>query len=182
MPCTLEFYFDRTKERLTCRALAVYGNVSHALLDPQDAYDTRRPDKAESAEHTASPLRDELLEQQAASLVARYFSHTVFAEDAPDGEPYMQAFIPLSDEQGIADLIFGGLAQFQNLGAAYTTPAFDSLLSDRKPHVSMGLSLAGNLINLTVSAQDMPAEELGALLASLSRAQTVPPPQKRRVP
>lgn len=166
VPCALEFYFDRTKEQVTCRVLAVYGSVSHALLDPQDASLASRATQDEPGEQTASPLRDEQLEQRAISLVAHYFSHTAFADDAPDGEQGVQAFIPMTDEQGVADLIFGGLTQFQNLGAAYTTPAFDSLLSDRKPHVSMGLSLAGNLINLTVSAQDMPAEELGALLTS----------------
>ncbi len=54
----------------------------------------------------------------------------------------------LSDETAVADLVFGGLVQFQALGQAFTTPAFDRLLVDKKPRISVGISLAGNLINL----------------------------------
>lgn len=46
--------------------------------------------------------------------------------------------------------------QFQALGEAFTTPAFDRLLVDRAPHISVGISLAGNLINLSLSAEDLP--------------------------
>ena len=48
----------------------------------------------------------------------------------------------------------------------FTTPAFDRLIRDKKPRVTLGVSLAGNLVNLTVDSGDLPARELASLLAS----------------
>uniref|UniRef100_UPI00198199AD DEAD/DEAH box helicase n=1 Tax=Adlercreutzia sp. ZJ242 TaxID=2709409 RepID=UPI00198199AD len=102
-----------------------------------------------------APLRDEVLEGRAVRLVQAFF-------DADNT-------LPLADDRAAGALLFGGLAQFRALGEVFTTPAFDRLLSDKKPRVSMGLSIAGNLINLDVSATDLDAGELAALLASYRR-------------
>ena len=76
------------------------------------------------------------------------------------------AVIPLDDEEDVARLLFGGLAEFRAQGDVFTTPAFDRLISDKKPKVTLGVSLAGNLIDLTISADDLPKHELSALLGS----------------
>lgn len=66
-------------------------------------------------------------------------------------------------------LLFGGLVEFREAGTVFTTPAFDRLIRDVKPRVTMGVSLSGNLINLVVDAGDLPASELSALLSSYRR-------------
>ena len=144
VPCKLEFYFDKTDRDVTCDAQAVYGERRYPLLDSP-------------ARDEAGPLRDEKLEGRARRLVKQYF-------DTLEAPPS----IMLSDETAVADLVFGGLVQFQALGQAFTTPAFDRLLVDKKPRISVGISLAGNLINLAVSA-DLPPAEVAALLASYRR-------------
>lgn len=98
------------------------------------------------------PLRDEALEQRALKLVQTFFNanNTLYLDDADLA----------------CELLFGGLSQFRALGEVFTTPAFDRLVSGKKPRVSMGLSLAGNLINLDVSATDLDAGELASLLSS----------------
>lgn len=145
VPCKLEFYFDKTDRDVTCTAYAAYGLRRYPLFEA-------------APDGEAGPLRDERLENRAKRLVEQYF-------DAFDEPPA----IKLADEAAVADLVFGGLMEFQGIGEAFTTPAFDRLLTDRQPRVSVGISLAGNLINLTVSADDLPPAEVAALLASYRR-------------
>lgn len=145
VPCTLEFYFDRTDHDVTCTAHAVYGERRYTLFE-------------DAADGDAGPLRDERLESKAKQLIKRYF-------DTFETPPS----IKLADEAAVADLVFGGLVQFQALGEAFTTPAFDRLLVDRAPHISVGISLAGNLINLSLSAEDLPPAEVAAILSSYRR-------------
>lgn len=148
VPCHLEFYFDKTARGVLCDAQAVYGQRHYRLFG-----ETPAPVGEDTSSATAGPLRDERLEGRARALVEQFF-------DLP--EP----FIELGDDAAIAELIFGGLMRFQALGEVFTTPAFDRLLSDKQPRVALGLSLAGNLVNLTVSSEDLPASELAALLSS----------------
>ena len=109
--------------------------------------------KTESAEEPG-PLRDARLEARATTLVERYFGLA--------GDP----IVPNADDDAVGNLLFGGLPEFRALGEVFTTPAFDRLIRDGKPRISMGVSLAGNLIDLTVSAGDLESDELAALLSS----------------
>ncbi len=103
------------------------------------------------------PLRDARREAKAEALVGRYF-----------GEGWLPgaARLPLDDEAKAGELLYGGLAEFRKLGEVHVTPAFERLLRDKAPVVSFGVSLAGDLLNLTVSADDLPPAELAALLSS----------------
>lgn len=152
LPCELEFYFDKTDRAITCTAQATYGELTYRLFESEPSKNPSPKDE----ENTPGPLRDEGLEAKARALVERYFDTYLNAGPSLD----------LNDDEGVSALVFGGLMDFQTLGTAFTTPAFDRLLTDTKPHISMGLSLVGNLINLTVSSEDLPANELAALLAS----------------
>ena len=146
VPCQLEFFFDKDDQGVTCDAWAAYGEKRHLLC----GFVTEDEQEAEGA---PGPLRNERQEAKATDLVGRYF------------DP-VDASIDINDDEAVANLVFGGLAEFRALGEVYTTPAFDRLIRDGKPHVTLGVSLTGNLINLTVSAGDLPARELSALLSS----------------
>ncbi|WP_080797033.1 DEAD/DEAH box helicase [Arabiibacter massiliensis] len=146
VPCQLEFFFDRDDARVTCDAWAAYGRTRHLLFGFENG-------EAPGRKEGPAPLRDERLEARAGELAAKYL-------DAPD------ASLPLADDEAVGALLFGGLAEFRALGSVFTTPAFDRLIRDKKPRVTLGVSLAGSLINLTVDSGDLPARELAALLAS----------------
>ena len=164
VPCQLEFFFDRDDTRVTCDAWAAYGEVRHLLFGfetqgegagaPKAGTGTEAAArKTETPPKPSGPLRDERLEARAGELAARYL-------DAVD------ATLPLADDEAVGALLFGGLAEFRALGTVFTTPAFDRLIRDKKPRVTLGVSLAGNLVNLTVDSGDLPARELASLLAS----------------
>ncbi len=148
VPCNLEFFFDRDKQGVSCDAQAVYGERRFPLFAQGEI--------RKEEQHAPAPLRDDLVENYAKQLVNRYFR-------------YPGQRIPIENDEAVAALVFGGLVEFQAVGAVFTTPAFDRLLTDRKPRVSFGLSLAGNLINLTISSDDLPASEIGPLLASYKK-------------
>lgn len=151
-PGSLEFYFDRDENRVEVRACVRYGKAAFTLVEPRAEGAKANEDKDADAEDELAPLRDEVLENRACELVFSLFG--------------LEAAIPISDEEALADLLFGGLARFRSLGEVFTTPAFDRLVTDRKPRVQIGLSIAGNLIDLDVSAGDLDHDELAALLAS----------------
>lgn len=164
VPCCLEFYFDRSARFVTCDAYAVYGEKRYRIVD--DALESSRASAGRTtspADDAPAPLRDERAEAKGRALLRKFF-RVEYVQDAARLD--IEARIPANGDDALADLLFGGLTLFKGAGAVFTTPAFDRLISDRKPRVTMGVSLAGNLIDLTVSAEDLPADELAALLGS----------------
>lgn len=145
--CSLEFFFDKDKTSVTMRAQAVYGAIRYDLVGEL----TDRPEPVD----VPLPVRDVKREAKARSLAARYFG--------------AGTSLALSDGDAVGALLFGGLVEFREAGTVFTTPAFDRLIRDVKPRVTMGVSLSGNLINLVVDAGDLPASELSALLSSYRR-------------
>lgn len=195
VPCELRFYFDRDRDNVFCEAKAAYGETEHRVgteaaggdAPPAADASSRSISRAREAAEEGSqhrglgggldgstgytgaarisgsesaapaPLSDSRREAQAEALVERYF-----------GEGWLPspAQLPLDASDEVADLLFGGLAEFRELGEVLTTPAFDRLLREKAPRVSFGVSLSGDLLNLTVSADDLPPAELAALLSS----------------
>lgn len=143
----VEFYLDKTDENVEVSVRAIYGQRVFDLGEP------RNDDAGEAA--AAAPLRDEQLEQRALLATRELF--------------YRDFRISLADEEALSRLLFGGLAQLKAIGEVFTTPAFDRLLTDRKPRLTMGLSIVGNLIDLDVSSDDVTPEELSAILGSYRR-------------
>ena len=166
VPCALEFYFDKNARFVTCDAFAVYGERRWRIVD--DALDAplSRPRSPRAEDDSPAPLRDARAEAKGCSLLQRYFT----VEYVNDSERLdIVAHIPATGDDALANLLFGGLAKFREAGEVFTTPAFDRLISDRKPRITMGVSLAGNLIDLDVSADDLPADELSLVLGSYRR-------------
>ncbi len=163
VPCALEFYFDKTTRWVTCDAYAIYGSRKFRLVG-RDAADARFDGESEAEQ--PAPLRDVRAEAKASSLLNAYFQVEAVRGDA---ETRYEARIPANGDEALASLLFGGLARFRDAGQVFTTPAFDRLITDRKPRVTMGVSLAGNLINLTVSSDDLSSDELASLLGSYRR-------------
>lgn len=157
IPGSAEFYFDKTPKRIVCDAHVVYGAFRRMLRSGTWQW--------ENAEATP-PLPDDLLEARLANLVDRYADQIPANNRSAQSTNRVSAYIEMTDSDSVARLLFEGLKEFKEHAEVFTTPAFDRLISDKKPSVSMGVSLAGNLINLDVSATDLPEDELARLLAS----------------
>lgn len=148
VPCKLEFYFDKTTKHVLVGAQATYGQRRFTLRGqvPKDVAN-------QNSGKGPAPLRNQRLEGKACALLDRFFG--------PEG-----ASLAMSEEDAVARLVFTGLSEFRALGDVFTTPAFDRLIKDEKPRLTLGVSLSGNLINLNISASDLEPGELAAMLAT----------------
>lgn len=152
-PCEVIVCLDRTGKGISCEAYAQYDDERCGLFEA----------KAERTKLSYG-LRDLGAERAVRRLLARYFpvveGKTTGTQDSP---------MRLSDEEDITRLLFEGLRELRAHATVLTTPEFDGLISRRHPHTSVGISFKANLINLTVSADDLPRGELVALLNSYRR-------------
>ncbi len=161
VPCELRFYFDKDAKGIEIRAEAAYGQSTYTLrgIEPVPEMEDiialdrqgRSADSQAGAATLPAPLRDTRAENRALTLIDTYFG-------------FEEHRLLLSAEDAVGALIFTGLSEFRALGDVFTTPAFDKLIREEKPRLTMGVSLSGNLINLTVQADDLGADELAAML------------------
>ena len=151
---TLAFYFDVTgkKEaaliRLTVKAF--YGVREVVLESPADS-----AEEPELRPASSQAFRDQDLEDAGVAAAAQFF----------DGS----CTLPLRQTELAGELLYGGLSQFRAVGEVFTTPAFDRLIMERPPRVSLGLSLRANLIQMDVRESDLSADELRAMLSAYRR-------------
>ena len=154
VPGELAFYFDRAEKVIYTVVQVAYSAHRFTLLEPSvtlaggEAFSPEETDRDDGA----VPLRDEVLERRGIELARTFF-------DA-------DATLSLDDDDAVAELFLGGLARFRALGTVFTTPAFDRIVSSRKPRLQIGLSLAGDLVDLDVSADDLDPADLAGVLAS----------------
>ncbi len=151
---TLAFYFDVVgkKEaaliRLTVKAF--YGEREVVLESPADS-----AEEPELCPASSQAFRDQDLEDAGVAVAAQFFDGSMT--------------LPLRQTELAGDLLYGGLVQFRALGEVFTTPAFDRLIVERPPRVSLGLSLRANLIQMDVRESDLSADELRAMLSAYRR-------------
>ncbi len=180
VPGEVEFYFDKVDDAIEGAVQVRYGSRVYPLVgsvgaqaiegqgDPSalprggvalaagdGTAQASAPVSSQGAPSVLVPLRDEVLEQEAVALLRTYLPADLR--------------LPLDAEDQVGDLLFGGLARLREAGEVFTTPAFDRLLTDRKPRLRLGIALEGDLLAMDVAAGDLPPEELAALLASYRR-------------
>ncbi len=180
VPGEAEFYFDKVDDAIEGAVQVRYGSRVYPLVgtvgaqaiegqgDPSalprggaalaagdGTAQASAPPSPQGEPSALAPLRDEALEQEAVALLRTYLPADLR--------------LPLDAEDQVGDLLFGGLARLREAGEVFTTPAFDRLLTDRKPRLRLGIALEGDLLAMDVAAGDLPPEELAALLASYRR-------------
>ena len=101
-------------------------------------------------------MRDLRAESAARRLVERY------APLARSTSSTRRAVISRRDADAIARLVFEGTAEFARMGTVYATDAFARLSHASTLRMRVGVSLHAGLIDLSVSADDLPQDELRA--------------------
>ena len=137
----VEFYLDAADGGAECMCKSVYGDTDYLLL--------------KAGNETGKPVRDEALESAATAVVKRYLP---VVDDAFTAHT--------RDDDDMARLLFYGVDELKRFGEVFTTDAFLKRKAARRPSVTTGLSVESNLINLTVSAEDMTPTEIAALIES----------------
>jgi SNF2 family DNA or RNA helicase len=138
----IKIYLDQGKDSLTCRLESEYGEKSFNLLGTfavEDMY------------------RDIARESRALYTARAYFDNT--------GDKKVLT-LPRNRDDRIYQLLSTGIEQLRHVGEVYISENFKKLSIRRAPKVSVGITLSGDLLNLTLSSDKLPFQELEALLES----------------
>ncbi|HJC57841.1 MAG TPA: DEAD/DEAH box helicase [Candidatus Eisenbergiella intestinipullorum] len=136
------------RDLITCSLFSVYGEERYNLFE-----DT-----------ALSGQRDTWRETEFSGQVASFF--TAF-------DPQRHQMV-LSGEEELYDFLQEGLFRLQELAAAFGAEIYisDALKGIRvlpSPHVSVGISLSGGLLELELSCEEMPLAELAQILSRYDR-------------
>ncbi len=145
VPVIFEIYLDAPQQDfITCKVYALYG---------ERKYDVYQKDEKKGE-------RDAVKETLVGNIVASYCN----AFDEKE-----RAMVLSGDEDKIYELLVYGIPKFQELGEVYVSDALKRIHVIRHSKVEVGVSLSGDLLELTVSAGDMSREELIEILSKYDR-------------
>ncbi len=149
-PVTFKIYLDMPqKDFITCRLFAVYGE------NGEEKYNLFGGEQDKNI-----GVRDIFKELETSQAVASYFN----AYDEAGG------MMALSGDEGkLYDLLAEGIPKMQEIGEVFVSDALKRIHVMPAPKVSMGISLAGDMLELSVSTGDMPMEQLAEILSRYDR-------------
>lgn len=141
-----ELYLDLTKEKdVICEAKAIYGEKEHNLLQMAKLTET---------------YRDVRTEYELRSLVESYFPET-----SKDRKHYLLR----QDDDRLAELVEHGIEHLKNYAQVYVSEAFKQIRISTTVNISTGLSIKGNLLNVSWDIHGMSKEELSEVLSAYRR-------------
>ncbi|MCM1136126.1 MAG: DEAD/DEAH box helicase [Clostridium sp.] len=144
-PVSFEIYLDAPqKDFVTCKVYALYGEKKYEVY----------------GKGGADIGRDTVREAQAASLVSSYCN--AFDEQE-------KAMVISGDEDKLYELLTEGIPRFQQLGEVYVSDVLKKIHVTSSGRVEVGVSLSGNLLELTMEADQMSREELMEILSKYDR-------------
>lgn len=143
---TFEIYLDITKnQEVICKAKAVYGETQHNLIQTASVEET---------------YRDVRTEYELRTLLEQYFP-----EKTADREQYLLR----NDDDRLAALVENGVEELKNLAEVFISEAFKQIKLAASVTVTTGLSIKGNLLNVTWDIAGMSKDELYEILSAYRR-------------
>ncbi len=138
-PVTFRFYLDApTKERIQCKAVAVYGEKELSLFEPTNA-----------------DCRDKVAEDQVNASVSAYFTDY----DVLTKELYIEG-----SEERLYQFLTEGLREIEAYGEVYLTDKVKQFNVVNKVPVNVGVSIESDLLELSVSSEVLDRWQLQDLL------------------
>ena len=156
--CRIEFYLDRDMYGITCEAVARYGDFVFQLVPTaKELRGIINPD----SRSMASRVRRDPSRESFAVQVVRQLCPTWSSVDV--------ARIKEENEQAILLMLTDGVDILRSVGQVFSTAAFDGMMQPNPPSVKVGLSIDSNLVEISPIADEVPMNEVGALLDSYRR-------------
>lgn len=144
-PAVFEIYLDAPQKNfITCKVYAVYGTKKFEVYK-------------KDGECTG---RDAIREIQIGNIVASYCN----AYDETE-----RAMVIADDEEKIYELLTLGIPRFQGLGDVYVSAALKKIRVINNGKVEVGVSLSENLLELTMSADQLSQDELIEILSKYDK-------------
>ncbi|MDF2804022.1 MAG: Superfamily helicase, family, partial [Anaerocolumna sp.] len=145
IPVAFETYLDAPqKDFITCKILAVYGDKKYNIYDnTKDVH-----------------LRDMVHEIEVGRMVAAFCN----AFDEKE-----QLMVVAEDEEKIYELLIFGIPKMRELGEVYISEALKRLKVTAAPKVAVGVSITGDLLELSMTSEDMSKEQLLEILMGYNK-------------
>ena len=135
------FYLDDDKEiGVTCKVECQYGSNTYRIFEETDR----------------SIYRDVQKEAKTLQVLHKYF---VMARRK--NSDFM-----LNEEDMLYELLLNGIEELNEIGQVYATESFRKNEIRQTPGVDLGVSIKSDLLNLSVESEQLPYEELDAILGS----------------
>ena len=139
----VEIYLDLEQDqKVVCRANAIYGKKQHNLIQVPAVEET---------------YRDIRTEYELRTLLEQYFP-----EKTADNQQYLLR----NDDDRLAALVENGVNELQQLADVFVSERFKQIRIAKSAVVKTGVSVKGNLLNLTWDIEGMSQEELYEILGA----------------
>lgn len=145
-PCVIRIYLDLLEGCLTAAIYSEYGEEKHDLTEDIEMKDLYRDIERERAVIEAAGCYFPLCDKKKHLL-----------------------FIAQEDEAGQYRFLTTGIPHFQQLGEVYISDALKRLKVLKAPAISLGITLRGGLLDITLQTGRLEAGELEELLSSYRR-------------
>lgn len=140
-----DMYLDAPdKQAVTCEMYVRYGTLQYNIFD--------KPRMIEN--------RDELAELKQREKVRVWFQNMDFQK---------KQMVIAGDDGKLYALLTEGMEELAKLGTVYVSDALKSIRVTPSPPISVGVSLKGDLLELTLESEEMPLPELIEILSSYQR-------------
>ena len=137
-----EIYLDAPdRQTVSCEMFVLYDGKKYNILDKPRAIENR----------------NELEELKQKERVSRWFQAT---------DKQKKQMILTGDEDRMYALLNEGMDVMASLGAIFVSDALKAIQVKPSPSVAVGVSLKGNMLELTLGSEDMPLAELVEILSS----------------
>ncbi len=144
-PVTFEIFLDAPQEdMISCRVIAVYGEKRYNVYGSKEDIGQRDMEKELRAGRAAAAYCNTYDERSMAMVLA-------------------------GDEEKMYEFLVEGIEELRKLGEVYISDALKRFRVSSSPKVSVGLSLAGDLLELRMETEDMSREELLEILCKYDR-------------
>lgn len=141
-----EVYFDTIKEKaIVCSAKAIYGEKEHNLITVATVNET---------------YRDIKTEYELRTLIESYF---------PEKSDDRKKYILRDDDEKLARLVEYGIEQLKEIADVFVSEDFKKIKIADKVKIKTGLSIKGNLLNVSWNVEGMTNTELYEILNSYSK-------------
>ncbi|MEG1946204.1 MAG: SNF2 helicase associated domain-containing protein [Lachnospiraceae bacterium] len=145
LPVSFRIYLDAPqKDFITCKTIAAYGKTDYSVYDKS----------------TDMLKRDMVREAEVAELVSSYCN----AYDEKEKQMVIS-----EDEDLLYELLTEGIARLQQEAEVYVSEQLKRMQVMDTPKVSIGVSLSGDLLQLNLTAGEMPKEQLIEILSKYNR-------------
>lgn len=139
-----EIYLDAPQQdMLTCTLYAVYGETKYNLFD----------------ELNLEGKRDVHREMQMAAFAASFF-------DAKDPQRHQMV---ITEDDSLYEFLKEGIPRLQEVCEVYVSDTVKNMQVLPAPHVNVGISLAGDLLELEISSEEMSLDRLVEILSRYDR-------------